>query len=60
MMNPELVKQLTEISTKLDILINQFSNHLQHHFWYNTFAYTVMVGLIVSLVLIILRNKKNK
>lgn len=58
-MDTELVKQLTEIITKLDILMKNFNNHLAHHFWYNTFAYTVMVGLIVSLVLFILRKKNH-
>jgi hypothetical protein len=56
-MDEEYLKKLIEISTKLDILMNQFSNHLRHHFWYSTFAYTVMVGLIVSLVLIILKSR---
>jgi len=57
-MDAELIKQLTEVQTKLDMLMQMFSNHLQHHFWYTTFAYSVMAGLIVTLVVHIIKTRK--
>lgn len=34
---------------------HQMDNHLKHHFRYNILAWTVSLGAIVSLILIIVR-----
>ena len=47
---------LIQIDTKLSALQTGFSNHLAHHFRYNILAYTVSIGAIVSLILIIVRS----
>jgi len=54
-----------EIQTDHDLLIRidertknfetQMMNHLKHHFRYNVLAWTVALGAIVSLLLIVLK-----
>jgi len=54
-----------EFQTDHDLLIRidertknfetQMTNHLRHHFRYNILAWTVALGAIVSLILIIMR-----
>ncbi len=46
---------LIEIKTKLNILMSQFDNHLKHHFRYNILAWTVALGAIVSLAVIVIK-----
>jgi hypothetical protein len=58
-METDLAIQIAEMQAKLDMLMLYFNNHLTHHFWYTTFAYTVMAGLIVTLSLYIIKQKKN-
>ena len=33
-----------------------FSNHLEHHYKYTFFAWTTAVGLIITLIIMIIKN----
>ncbi|KKK70231.1 hypothetical protein LCGC14_2926060 [marine sediment metagenome] len=44
---------LIRIDVKLDSLYAGFTNHLKHHFRYNIMAWTVTLGAIISLILIV-------
>lgn len=43
------------IDVKLKELREDFKNHLSHHFRYNVMAWSVALGAIVSLVLVIVK-----
>ena len=45
---------IVEMNIKLDELKLQFSNHLRHHFQYSFYIFTVCIGLIVTLVVLLL------
>ena len=59
-MDPELIKELTEMKVLLEQLNLNFTNHLAHHLWYSTFAWTVAIGLIVTLSTYIIKKKKGE
>jgi len=42
---------LTIVNEKLDNLVLQFTNHLNHHKKYTYFIFTAMFGLIIALIL---------
>ena len=48
---------LTCIDVKLGELKVQFENHLSHHFWYTTFAWTTVVTLLVTLIVFVVTGK---
>ena len=48
---------LVRIDERTKNLERQMSNHLVHHFRYNFLAWTVALGAVVSLILIIVRSK---
>ena len=42
---------LIKVDTKLDGLIDQFDNHLVHHFRYSLMAWAIALGAIVTLAI---------
>jgi len=48
--------KIIEINVKLDGLIEQFSNHLKHHFRYSILAWSITLTALISLILMILKN----
>jgi len=48
--------RLLVIEEKLDELKAQFENHLEHHFKYSFYAFTVCIGLIITLIVLMLRT----
>jgi len=43
------------IDAKLKELKKAFDNHLEHHFRYSFYAFTVCVGLIITLIVLLLK-----
>lgn len=44
-------RRLITIETKLDTLIKGVDNHLNHHFRYSLMAWTVAIGLVITLII---------
>lgn len=49
---------LIKMDVKLDTLKTSFCNHLQDHKKYMIMAWTISIGAIVSLILIIIKSFK--
>ncbi len=47
---------LVRIDERQQTFAKQMENHLRHHFRYNILAWTVALGAIVSLILVIVRS----
>jgi len=48
--------KIIEIGVKLDTIIEQFSNHLKHHFRYSILAWSITLTSLIGLILMILKN----
>jgi len=44
-------ERLIRIETKLDKLIQDFENHLLHHFRYNILAWSIVLAAIIGLII---------
>lgn len=42
------------IDAKLSQLVKNFENHLTHHFKYSFYAWTVAIGLIITLIVLLI------
>ena len=51
MTNDERDDLIIEMHTDLKYLRKDFENHLSHHFKYVFYAWTVAVGLIITLIM---------
>lgn len=51
MTNDERDDLIIEMHTDLKYLRKDFENHLSHHFKYIFYAWTVAVGLIITLIM---------
>lgn len=43
--------EIIKIQTKLDVLIKQFDNHLNHHFRYNILAWTIALAAFIGMLI---------
>lgn len=59
-MNSEFSREDRDLLVRIDertkTFEQQMDNHLKHHFRYNILAWSVALGAIVSLILIIVRS----
>lgn len=46
---------LIKVDTKQDILIQQFNNHLQHHFRYNILAWSITLGALITMAITLIK-----
>ncbi len=46
---------LIEVNTKQDILMQQFTNHLQHHFRYNILAWSITLGALITTAIALIK-----
>ena len=49
-------ERLGRIEERLDNIERNQSNHLEHHFRYTMYAWTTAIGLIITLIIMILKN----
>lgn len=59
-MDPEIIKTIVETKVLLEQLNANFTNHLAHHFRYSMFAWSVAIGMIVTLTVYIIKKKKGE
>jgi len=48
---------LMRIDERLENIETGFDNHLEHHFHYAFYTFTVCVGLIITLIVLLLKLK---